>query len=421
MELINKICYISNGENMKKMLDKIKKTKTKKEIVKKFTNKEVVFLIIVTSIISLFFGLVINSNKKNAKETDETLKEFVNTYNDILNNYYGDVDKKELLSGAVNGMLSKLDEYTTLIDTSTNEAFYLTLEGSYNGIGIEISNDINKNIIIVGTLENSPAETSGLKAGDIIKKIDDKDLIGKEFSTLSKYIRNNSEKTKYNLVVERDGEEKTFEIEKKKVTIKSVSSKIIEKEGHKIGYIYISIFSNETAKQFKKALNDLKEQEIDSIIFDVRENTGGHLTTVVSMLSELLNREHVIYQIEKDKKKMEYYSLGAKDIEYPIVVIQNSNSASASELFSISLKENLGATIVGENSYGKGTVQELNYLSNGDSYKYTTKKWLSPKGKWINKVGVEPTIKVSLDENYMNNPCDENDNQLQAAINELIK
>lgn len=405
---------------MKKILNKIKTSKVKRKDDKKFTNIEVIFLTVVTCLITIVFCSLINNNSKKQKE-DETLNEFIKTYNDILDNYYNDIDKDELLSGAINGMLSTLDKYSTLIDTDLNESFYMTLEGSYNGIGIEISNDENSNIVVLGVLDDSPAKQAGIEPGDIIKKVDNFNLTGKNFSELSNYIRNSSKKAKVELTIEKNGEEKIFELNKQKVIIKSVASKIIEKDNHKIGYIYISIFSNETPAQFKKAINDLIGQGIDSIIFDVRENTGGHLTTLVSMLSELLDSEHAIYQIEKNDKKTKYYSLGSKDFEYPIAIIQNNNSASASELFSISLKENLGAIVIGEKSYGKGTVQELNHLSNGDSYKYTTKKWLSPKGKWINEIGVEPTFNVSLSENYINNPCDETDDQLQAAINELIK
>lgn len=205
------------------------------------------------------------------------------------------------------------------------------------------------------------------------------------------------------------------------MVIKSVASKIIEKENKKIGYIYISIFSNTTAAQFKKELDELKKQGIDALIIDVRENSGGHLTTAVGIISELVSSEKVIYQIEKDNKKSKFYSLGKNDFEYPIAIIQNSNSASAAEMLSISLKENLQAIIVGETSYGKGTVQELNYLSNGDSYKYTTKKWLSPNGNWIEGKGVVPDVEVKLSNEYIDDPIDEKDNQLETAINELIK
>ena len=393
--------------------------KIKKEINnKKFSTIEVIFLVVITCLVSLYFGTKITYKESNK---DGFLSEIEKVYKEITANYYTDINKDDLLSGAINGMTSALDKYSTLIDSSSNENFYLTLEGSYSGVGIEISSDNDKNIFIIGVLSNSPAEKAGLKAGDIIKKIDNIDLSNKDYKYVSEYIRKNYNKTDYKIEILRDGETLNFNLKKDTVMIKSVSSKIIEKEDKKIGYIYISIFSNTTVSQFKKELDNLQKNGISSLIIDVRENSGGHLTTAVVILSELLSSENVIYQIEKNSKKSKFYSLGKKNFEYPIAIIQNGDSASASEMLAISLKENLNAIIIGETSYGKGTVQELNYLSNGDTYKYTTKKWLSPKGKWIEGKGIVPDFEVKLNEEYINNPTDENDNQLQTAINEILK
>lgn len=405
------------------MKSKIEKKKIQKEDKKTFGNKEVFFLIVTTSIISIIMGAIISGcfkEKQNNYSNDKTLSEFIKTYNNIVNNYYEKIDKKELLNGAINGMLSNLDEYSTVIDNEEDENFSLSLNGNYDGVGIQIINDENSNIVIVNVLDNSPAEKAGIKEGDIAKKIDDIDLTQKNIKELSNYVKENN-KLKYNLVVERNGKTLTFELEKKNIIIKSVTSKIIERENKKIGYIYVSIFSNTTASQFKNNLKSLEKQNIDSLIIDVRENSGGHLTTAVSMLSAMLSSDKVIYQVEKDNKITKYYSLGEKNKKYKIVILQNNNSASASELFTAALKEQLNATVVGDTSYGKGTIQELNYLSNGSSYKYTTKKWLTSKGLWIHKKGIVPDIKVAMDEKYYKEANDENDNQLQTAINELIK
>ena len=385
--------------------------------IKNFNTIEVIFLVVITCLVSLYFG-----NKITYKEDkrDKVIKEIESVYNEIIDNYQGDFSKEDLLSGAINGMTSALDAYSTLIDHDENENFYLTLEGSYSGIGIEISSDKNNNIIIIGVIENSPADKVGIETGDIIKKIDDIDLNEKDYKFVSEYIRKNENKNEYNIVVERNNEQITYKLKKDVVTIKSVASEIIEKEQMKIGYIYISIFSNATPSQFKKELQELKDQNINALIIDVRDNSGGHLTTAVSIISELVSSEYVIYQTEKDGKRSKFYSLGNKNFEYPIVIIQNSLSASASEMLTISLKENLNAKIVGEKSYGKGVIQEMNYLSNGDSYKYTTKSWLSPNGTWINDKGIIPDIEVKLNEEYYTNPTKENDNQLQAAINEIL-
>ena len=187
-------------------------------------------------------------------------------------------------------------------------------------------------------------------------------------------------------------------------------------ENHKIGYIKIDIFSATTYSQLKKTIEKLEKENIEGMIIDVRDNTGGHLTVVSDMLSLMMDKSHVIYQIENKGKKTKYYSTGKKTKQYPIVILQNSGSASASELFTAAMKEEYGAKVVGTKSYGKGTVQELNTLQDGTQYKFTTKKWLTPKGNWIHEKGITPDENVELDEKYFENPTQENDNQLQKAL-----
>lgn len=398
---------------------KIVKQKIEKFNHNSFKTTEVLFLIILTAMISLLVGYLLNNKNINLSSNDANLKEIIDNYNYIVENYYETIDKSKVVSGAIDGMINSLgDEYSQLLEENTSSNFYINLEGSYDGIGIEITNNDDNNIVIVGVLENSPAEKAGLKSGDIVKQIDDKIFENCDIKELTKYIKENRKKS-YHLVILRDNNEMEFDISKDEVTIKSVLSKVFEKENKKIGYIYISVFSNNTSKQFKSVLKELEDQNIDSLIIDVRENSGGHLTTAVSLLSNFLDSSHVIYQTEKNGKKTKFYSTGDQTKKYSIVVLQNKNSASASELLGSTLKEEYGATVIGETSYGKGTIQEVVNLKNGDTYKFTTKKWLTPKGNWIHEKGVEPDIKVSLDENYQNNPCDETDNQLQTAIDYL--
>ena len=398
---------------------KIVKQKIEKFNHNSFKTTEVLFLIILTAMISLLVGYLLNNKNINLSSNDANLKEIIDNYNYIVENYYETIDKSKVVSGAIDGMINSLgDEYSQLLEENTSSNFYINLEGSYDGIGIEITNNDDNNIVIVGVLENSPAEKAGLKSGDIVKQIDDKSFENCDIKELTKYIKENRKKS-YHLVILRGNNEMEFDISKDEVTIKSVLSKVFEKENKKIGYIYISVFSNSTSKQFKSVLKELEDQNIDSLIIDVRENSGGHLTTAVSLLSNFLDSSHVIYQTEKNGKKTKFYSTGDQTKKYSIVVLQNKNSASASELLGSTLKEEYGATVIGETSYGKGTIQEVVKLKNGDTYKFTTKKWLTPKGNWIHEKGVEPDIKVSLDENYQNNPCDETDNQLQTAIDYL--
>lgn len=387
---------------------------------KNFNSKEVVFLLIVTCLISLALGNAMNIRNETKEETnDEYLEEFEKNYQFIVENYYDEVDKSKLIKSAIEAMANSLgDDYSVAITDDISNSFNIRLTGSYSGIGIEIVNDQLYNIYISEVFENSPAAEAGLQVMDMILSIDDLDLKNKKTMELTNYIKEHNKDT-YTLKIKRGEEEKNIEIKKKQIELKSVNYEIKKVEGKKIGYIYISVFASNTSSQFKQAIEYLEKEKMDSLIIDVRNNTGGHLTSVVDMLSNLLDSTKVIYQIENKEKITKYYSKGKITKTYPIVVLQNSESASASELLSAALKEEYGATIIGENSFGKGTVQELVTLPDGTQYKITTKKWLTPSGNWINGKGVTADIVEKLSDSYNETPTEENDNQLQKAIEYL--
>lgn len=400
-------------------LPRTKKIETKNS----FSTTEVIVLVVISVIVSLAIGSIITSKltKNKSINNDKELEKFVDTYNDIIDNYYMDVDKKDLLNNAVKGMLESLeDEYSYLIDEDESDSFDIQLDGEYEGIGIEIISLTTGEVYINDVFEGSPADEAGLKIGDEIKKIDEMECTNVTVNDISDYIRKGN-KSEFTVIVERDSKEKEIKIKRKKVTIKAVTSKTFEKDDKKIGYIYIEIFSNIAYKQFNEELEKLEKEKIDSLIIDVRDNTGGHLSTAVNIISLFLDSNHIIYQTDTKGKIEKFYSKGKETKKYPIVILQNSNSASASEMLSAALKEEYGATVIGEKSYGKGTVQELIDLSNDVEYKITTKKWLTPKGIWINKKGVSVDIEISLNDEYYENPSNETDNQLQKALEEIIK
>lgn len=395
-----------------------------KKIKNSFHTSEVIFLIVITCIVSLLMGVVVSSNfvsKKPITYDNELVMEFIKHYEDIKNNYYEEIDDEALLNGAIEGMINALDDpFSSFIDATDSENFNVSLEGSYSGIGIEIINNSDNNIQIVGVISNSPAEKAGLQVNDIIISIDSNPMMGNDKSELTKYVKQ-KDLNQFTLIILRGGEELSITVDKTVVEIPAVSSKVFNQNGKKVGYIYFSIFSNTAHIQFQKQLRALEEQGIDSLIIDVRENSGGHLTTAVAIASLFLNQKKVIYQTELKGKTIKYYSEGNETKTYPIVVLQNRNSASASELLSGALKESYGATIIGETSYGKGTVQSLVKLENGEEYKFTTKKWLTPNGNWVHQKGITPDIEVKLDSMYFENPAEENDNQLQEAIYYLTR
>lgn len=196
----------------------------------------------------------------------------------------------------------------------------------------------------------------------------------------------------------------------------TVENKVYEKNNKKIGYISISIFSSITTKQFEESLNKLNDEKIDGLVIDVRDNGGGYLSVVTDIASKILSKDKIIYQLEKEGDIIKKKDNTKDSLSYPIAILVNSNSASASEILASAIKESYKGFVVGTNTYGKGTVQQTTTLPDGSMVKYTVQKWLTPDGNWINKKGVEPTDYVELSKEYYENPIEENDNQLNKAL-----
>lgn len=417
---------IKEHEKIEENKKETEQKKTRKGVRRKnpFTHSEVIFLVVITAVISIFttYTIVRVSDTKSElgmSDDEKALQEFIDTYQNILDSYYEDVDSQELIDHAIAGMLSGLDDpYSIYFDEDSSSTFDATLEGSYNGVGLEVYNDTDMNIVVSRVFEGSSAEEAGIDEGDIIKEVDGKDLTGKATTEFSDYTKE-KEDDEFQVVYLHDGEEKTATLKRKVIIIQSVTSEVLEENDKKIGYIQVDIFSATTYNQFEKAVQKLENEQVEGMIIDLRDNTGGHLSVVTDMLSLFLDDSHVIYQIEDKDQTTKYYSTGKETKEYPVVILQNGNSASASELFTAAMKEEYGAKVVGTTSYGKGTVQELNTLQDGTQYKFTTKKWLTPKGNWVHEKGITPDVEVELDEGYRNEPTRENDNQFQRAVSTL--
>ena len=392
----------------------------KKDYMSPFKTSEVIALLLLTCLVSLLMGgvVVYRINYNNSKNIDKELKEFIDNYDYITSNYYDDINKSDLIDSAIAGMLNSLDKNSSYVGTD-DDSFNIYLEGNYKGIGIEIYINDKDELVIYKVIDDSPAAKAGLKAEDVIVSIAGKKVKDLETSEITKIIK--SQDKKFEIVYLRDGEEKTASVEVSDVFLDSVASKIIEKDDNKVGYIRVSIFASNTGDQFKKELDKLESDGIDKLIIDLRENSGGHLTTAEDIISLFLDSTHPIYQIESKGKTRKYYSKGKKDKDMKIVLLVNGGSASASEVLTSALKEQLGSIVVGEKTYGKGTVQELQTLPSGGKYKLTTKKWLTSKGKVVDNKGIDPDVEVSLDDSYYKDPNDDNDNQLQKAILEVTK
>lgn len=390
------------------------------KINSRFKTSEVIALLLLTSIVSILMGGLVTYKIcfKLENGADKHLYSFIKNYEYIVKNYYDKVDRTKLIDAAISGMLETLDKNSSYVGSEDND-FNIHLQGNYQGIGVQVYNDDDNNIVIYSVFENSPASKVGLKEGDIFIKIDDEEVKGKTTKEVSELIK--SKKDKFKITYKRDDKEQTVKINLSKVDLPSVTSKTIEKDDKKIGYIYMSIFASNSDKQFEKKLNELEKENINSLIIDLRNNSGGHLTTAENIISLFLDSTHPIYQIESKGKKSKYYSKGKKDKKYKIVLLVNKSSASASEVTTSALKEQCGAVVIGERTYGKGTVQELQTLPDGEQYKLTTKKWLTSKGEIVDGKGINVDIEEQLDSKYSEEPTEENDNQLQKAIEEAVK
>ena len=414
----------TNKTKVKTRLSSIEKKINK---VEKFKLYELVLMAVAIFAVSAFITSAFTIGYMNSRSLAGTanlkkndLSEFQEVYSLITSSYYKKVDKSKLIDGAIDGMLSSLgDPHTSYMSKVQTDNFNEVMNGSFEGIGVEISSDKDQNIVVISVFKNSPASEEGMKFNDKIIEVNGKSTKGLTTNDVVALIKN-KEKPVAEVKVDRSGKEITFSMKKRIVEIESVESEVFNHSGKKIGYILVNNFANNTYDQFKSNLEELESKNISGLIIDVRGNSGGYLHSVTNMLDILLPKGVVKYQIEDKKGATKYYSESNVSRNYPIAVLVDKSSASASEILAISLKESYGADVVGTYTYGKGTVQITKNLTSGGMIKYTTQKWLSPKGNWINEKGVEPTISVEMNEEYFQNYDRKNDNQLQAALEAVV-
>jgi carboxyl-terminal processing protease len=415
-------------ENVKNNIDNRKKKKDKKKKIGIFSKEkesysfDEVFSITIFSlllgVLACFSVLTILNKGKNYFVLSKELAKFVDAYDAIVNNYYKEVDKDKLVESAINGMVSSIgDEYTSYSDKDVTDNFNEAVNGKYMGIGALIMKSEN-DLVIYKIFEDSPSYRAGLKDGDIILKLDDKDTKDMSVNDIASIVKNDGNK-EVKLLVKRGEENLDITIVKDMVELPVVSGKVINHNDKKIGYIGLSIFSSVASEQFNKELVKLEKEGISGLVIDVRGNSGGYLTTVTDIASYFLKKGDIIYKLEVNDKVTVRKDKTKESRDYPVAVLIDKNSASASEILASSIKESYNGYVVGTNSYGKGTVQQTLVLSDGSMIKYTIEKWLTPLGNWINEEGVIPTNYVELSSEYLNNPVFENDNQLNKAL-ELV-
>ena len=335
-------------------------------------------------------GVLCNSNLSK----DKDLNEFSSVYQEVVDNYYEEVDKKKMIESAIDGMLGFLeDNYSIHMNNNQSDNFDDNLEGTYQGIGIVLQG--NK---ILEVYDNSPAKEAGLKEGDVVKEID-----GQELTEDNSYeaVQKVKEKlgSKLIIVLERDGKTMEKELNVKKINLPIVTSNFVDINGKRIGYMKISSFTNNSFEQFSEQLVKLEEKDnIEKLIIDVRDNGGGYLEQAADIASLFLEKGKVIYSLEDRKNKQEIKDTTKDYRKYEIVVLIDNSSASASEILAATLKDNNEATLVGEKSFGKGKVQTTKKLGDGTILKYTSSKWLRPNGECVDGKGITPDYEVKQKE-----------------------
>ena len=334
--------------------------------------------------------------------------------------YIGDIDENKLREEALKGYIKGIgDKYTEYFTKEEWGKLNEVVSGEFYGIGVylELSKD-EKNIVITSVMKDSPAEKAGLKSGDILAKVNEKDIDSEDFENVTKYIKG-EKGTKVKVTVYREKEKIEKEIERQEIKVNSTKHKMLE---NNIGYIHISTFTEHTDKDFEASYKELENQGMKKLIIDVRFNTGGELEATKKVLEQLLKKDSQII-ITKDKEGKEEVIKTKKGTNknIEIVVLGNNYSASASEILISALVDNKVAKFVGEKTYGKGVIQTIVPLSDGGALKVTTEEYLRQNKEKINKVGITPEFEVKLDLKGMEkeNSDDKKDNQLQKAIDIL--
>lgn len=418
--------YKKNKENEKKGGNSLKNVEGSSKAT--FNLVEVIIIMAVTILFGLLIGSFISYSRfNNNREVScsmirNDMIEFSSVYDDLLNDYYGDVNKEGLLESAIKGMVDYLDDpYSAYIDKTAALEFNEELEGAFLGIGIEIKSFDGELPVVNKVYDNSPAMKNGVEVGDVVFKINDSLLEELTVSEVSNIINESSLGNEIKLSILRDGVEMEFLLTISSIEVESVSG-YIEKFGDRnIGVIKISTFAKNSYEQFDKVYKNLDNEELEYLIIDVRGNTGGYLSVAKNIASLFLDKGTVIYQRVTENNVEKVISEKDKKIDVPVLFIIDGSTASAAEVLVSALKENISSIVLGVKSYGKGTIQKLHPLSNGSYVKYTSQIWRTSSGVEIEGVGINPDYVVEQDLLYYEDPVVQNDRQLQEAYNILIE
>jgi carboxyl-terminal processing protease len=377
-----------------------------------------------TLIIIIFFNILVCANylySKNSNELYEKIDLFGEVLETIKNEYVDEVDQAEIMDSAINGVLQSLDPYSAYMSPRSFKGMQTDTRGKFGGLGIEIGMESGV-VRVISPIDDTPAADAGIKAGDYIVKINEEQVQGKSLTQAVELMRGPIG-SEIKLTVRRKNEKKAleFKIKRAVIEVKSVVAKIIGEE-KKIGYLRLKSFNQNSDEQLFKSINNFeKKNKLNGYILDLRNNPGGLLNQAISITDFFLDDGEIVStKGRKISETRRWFSKKGDGINgKPLIVIINNGSASASEIVSGALKDHKRATILGENTYGKGSVQSIIPLKNGGGIRLTISKYYLPSGKSISEVGVFPDIFIEeVGDNFKINS--ETDNQLKYAV-DLLK
>lgn len=404
---------------------------------KEFDSKHIIGIIAMTAIICFtiaaltFMGFTYLSGRyslafEKSSVSRETIKKFNEARSILQNSYYENIDTNNLVEGAISGMTDSLKDPYTVYYNKEQMKWFMDMqkntENEYVGVGLPIMLDKNGIITVLEPFDDSPAKAAGIKQGDKILKIDGKDITGIKDEALVASMIKGKENTETVLTILRESESSTIDVRvvRKKIIAKlNIRSEMID---NNIAYIKLKMFDENISKNFISQLNKLVDEGAKSLIIDVRDNPGGLYNEVVALSDRILPKGTIVYTEDRKGEKV-VQSSDANQLDIPIVVLTNGNSASASEILAGAIKDFKKGTLIGTKTFGKGLVQSTYGFDDGTGLKVTIARYFTPSGVCIHGEGIKPDIEVNLDDKYKDTSASaiprEDDLQLQKAIEVL--
>lgn len=355
----------------------------------------ILMLVVVVAAVSVSIGRLSVTSVSAAGEGYEELKTFTEVMSMVRKYYVEEVKTKDLIYGAIKGMLSSLDPHSSFMPPDAYKEMQVETKGEFGGLGIQIGIK-DKFLTVIAPIEDTPAYRAGIKAGDKIVKINKESTKDMSLQDAVTKMRG-APKTPVTISVLREGLEgpKDFTLIREIIKIKSVKSKVLE---DKVGYIKISQFQEQTASDLAAAVNKLTEEKVNSLVLDLRNNPGGLLNSAIDVTSKFLPKgKLVVYTKTRTGEKSEFFTEGDTNFTPPMIVLVNQGSASASEIVAGALKDWNRAVVLGTQTFGKGSVQTVIPLSDGAGLRLTTAKYYTPKGISIQNTGITPDIVLKLE------------------------